>query len=642
MKYVEKYKELFLYLFAFMFIFFLVSISIIKNSLIYAEIDSYVLPTISLEYRASLVMNESDLQLARRDYPNLYSNIYHFDDLRCSKLRITEDGTWASYYFPIYSIVCLPVKIILQLFHMNQEFTFLITNAILILMLLFSVIRLKEFSYFQKWSVVLLLIASPVFLYIRYISAETMIYSFVGLGALQTWKKKYKSAAIYISLAGMANSTVMVIGMFLILDYYLHRILNNKKKIRDFIKEEIIKSIHLAICFTPCFAPFIFNRVHQVLGFGIQKESFDWNEYWGRIWAYYFDWNLGFLSFAGVLLFFFFAVMIFGIKKKNYRIVFWIGSLMGTISAFSLMMHINCGMLYSARYIFWLYPILVLGSICVGEELINKFISAKLVIVCSIIISSGMIFINTNTWYNHVTFNQISSFILENCPALYNPLPSTFNSRLNHIDGGYGFETPLIYTNRNGEIKKICCILQDEEKLLKQIVGDKENIEWLQKRISKIDNGKLTYINVPDDILLLQANEYKIGDMIYFHSDMRNAEKYVINGVSSPENGFAWTDGKILKMRMKLESEFIGEDLQAVVDISSIFEGKQWVKAYVNGEQVYDEEVNGSALKFDFCGAEILEIEMKFPNAISPKELNLSEDSRILALALDKMYILRQ
>lgn len=85
-----------------------------NEQMTYYEIDSYALPMISIQYRGSLLMDPNDLKIAQIDFPNLYDGINSYDDLRSSKLAVTTDGQWKSAYFPIYSMICIPMKLLLQ------------------------------------------------------------------------------------------------------------------------------------------------------------------------------------------------------------------------------------------------------------------------------------------------------------------------------------------------------------------------------------------------------------------------------------------------------------------------------------------------------------------------------------------------
>ena len=61
-------------LFLMFFAFFLLSRAF-AGQMWYAEIDSNALPTISMQYRGSIFIDESDLVIAQNDYPELYRGI---------------------------------------------------------------------------------------------------------------------------------------------------------------------------------------------------------------------------------------------------------------------------------------------------------------------------------------------------------------------------------------------------------------------------------------------------------------------------------------------------------------------------------------------------------------------------------------
>lgn len=86
-----------------------------------AEFDSVALPIISLQYRGSFFPNESDIVQAREDFPILYDGVYNYDDLRANKLIKVTSDKWMPFYFPVYSFLCLPVKVVLQILNINQD-----------------------------------------------------------------------------------------------------------------------------------------------------------------------------------------------------------------------------------------------------------------------------------------------------------------------------------------------------------------------------------------------------------------------------------------------------------------------------------------------------------------------------------------
>lgn len=93
--------------------FFLLSRAFV-GQIWYAEIDSNALPVIAMQYHGSILMDESDLSLAQRDFPTLYDGINSYDDLRSAKLVQLPSGKWMAYYFPAYPFCALVVKLFLQ------------------------------------------------------------------------------------------------------------------------------------------------------------------------------------------------------------------------------------------------------------------------------------------------------------------------------------------------------------------------------------------------------------------------------------------------------------------------------------------------------------------------------------------------
>lgn len=99
----------------------------------YHEIDSYVLPTISMEYRHSLLITQEDIGHAKIDYPEYYKDVDDFESLRSSRLKKVTQDRWASFYFPSYSACCMPLKLIFQLIGADQMWAFTVTNALFVI-----------------------------------------------------------------------------------------------------------------------------------------------------------------------------------------------------------------------------------------------------------------------------------------------------------------------------------------------------------------------------------------------------------------------------------------------------------------------------------------------------------------------------
>lgn len=113
-----------------------------------------------------------------------------------------------------------------------------------------------------------------------------------------------------------------------------------------------------------------------------------------------------------------------------------------------------------------LYLVIVTGSLFMGlgkrrGELIKKSSIQKLFRIC-IEFNAGflllIVYIYGPMGANKITYmswTPIAQYVMDNFPSFYNPLHSTFNSRTNHVDGGYFYETPILYTTNEGYVRKI-------------------------------------------------------------------------------------------------------------------------------------------------------------------------------------------
>ena len=162
----------------------------------YFEIDSYVLPIVSLQHRGSIIIEQQDIDQAKIDFPDLYFGINNYDDLRLSKLNKIDNDHWISFYFPVYAMVCLPVKLLLNLFYLNQQQAFTMTNAIVLLIALYYLIKNYRENEHEGLLCAIMMLCSPIWYYIQYIGAEPVMFSSAIFAYLLWRKKNYKTAAL--------------------------------------------------------------------------------------------------------------------------------------------------------------------------------------------------------------------------------------------------------------------------------------------------------------------------------------------------------------------------------------------------------------------------------------------------------------
>lgn len=473
----------------------------VKCKFSYAEVDSNALPVISLQYRGSILVNQSDIDRAKKDFRRLYKDVNDYNGLRSAKLiKITED-VWMPYYFPIYPLFCIPVKLLLSLAHRNQMRTFSITNALLMLLAFYFVlVKLKRTLPQRVVAAILLFFSPAVFYYYNYINYEVLIFSMLTIALVQYSNKKYKSSAVALSLAGMANSAVMAVGVVMILDY-IGRVLYQKRRLTwvQLIKNNVRETILYALCFVPCLIPFIVQRWY-LHGLTFSVEASQSKGLGGRFLMYLFDPTLGIPTFAPLGIVFFCLLVGWGILKKRKGALLFGGFLASTVLAVSLMTHINCGMIFCARYVAWIYPIVAIFLATEGWELIRTA-GSRICIYSAILLTSLLVqFVNYGDVGSY-NFNTATRWVLNNLPGLYNPLSSTFYCRTLHKDGAYDMAMPAYYSDpASGEVRKLIYKAETgvKEQMLSELTGDSASMEDLERRIDRIGyDGKFHYLNYP-------------------------------------------------------------------------------------------------------------------------------------------------
>ena len=97
----------------------------------------------------------------------------------------------------------------------------------------------------------MLLSINPVMFYYCWPSGEVLIYSFLAIGIVFWYNKWYKLAAVFVSLAGTLNVTIMSIGIIMIVEYMISLLKKKSEKIewKEFIKNNFFRVIQYGSCY---------------------------------------------------------------------------------------------------------------------------------------------------------------------------------------------------------------------------------------------------------------------------------------------------------------------------------------------------------------------------------------------------------
>lgn len=612
------------------------------------EFDEYTLVTASLLNDGNVTVTTDDISYAKVIFPE-FAEKYE-TSTRLSGY-IAKNGGELSFYAPTYSIACVPLVQLLVWMELPAIYGFAFTNVLCVCVLSVVVILCTKVNNLKKFLLTVFLTINPIIFYFTWQSAEVFLYATLGLAVFAWINKKYKTGGALVSIAGSLNPTIMAVGICMILDYFLELFfVKQDEKIKErFIRilKEWKNILLYAATFLFALIPFAYN--FYISGNISLPASQGAGAYTVNVWEYFrvylFDWNFGFLPYYSFFFILFLLLVPVAICVGNRRFILLSLSFFATVYAYSMMVHINCGMSGMSRYGAWSAVIVIFAVIYYFDELIKNKLLYRISIIfqilsvficCIIIVLYGPMRASKTT---HVSMTPLAKVILNEFPELYNPLGSTFNARINGIDGGYSYTTPIIYSDSNGFVRKILMAEKDIDTVLECLSGSEAAVEWAEKHIMEIKSEE--YISIPRQYELEMFSTYELGEKIWFCTNEKNSDRYVKRGLSNDEGTHAWTDGDSLVLSFRLTNYEEYENFHACFDVLWVYNQEQKINVYVNGKEVVKTVSTGGNVEFDFqlSDSDKVEIKLEFPDAISPMEVSGAGDDRKLALALKNAYI---
>lgn len=474
------------------------------------EWDDYTYPTVTLLTHHQISIYESDLPQIKEYFPEWADSI---DAVGINHLsgRYTRNGGTLAYYFPIYALTCIPMICLLKFLGLPAIYAFTFTNLFAIMTVLLIIFQYLQTDDKIKLILIILLSANPIMFYFCWASGETVIYSFLAIGLICWYNKWYKRAAVFISIAGGLNTTIMSIGIIMIAEYMIQLLQKKPKDVSwiNFIKKNILDVIGYGMCYSFGLIPMIYfyyntgyiNLTASYEGFLTGKETT-----FQRNIAYLFDLNFGIFPYFPIVLLMGIFLLVNACIYKHWRYIEWFGAFILNMVLYSIMVHINCGMAGIARYNSWGVLTLIFAVCLFSSEIIDK---EKLQTIlrtglwCNIVMLFLIIYQYGPTGANktsYVYWTPIAKYVIDKYPSAYNPLHSTFNSRTTHQDGGYGYETPIVYVSDDGYVRKILASKKDTDNLKNILYSETDN-EWLNEKIDRLEEKEI-YISV--------SSKYKI------------------------------------------------------------------------------------------------------------------------------------
>lgn len=634
-----------------LFAFTLLCFFLLTDITIIGEMEDSLLPTVSLLREQNFGISQADMNTATFWFPDWKAYLEQWNITNTYDLR----GERLTAYFPTYSIVSTPVLAALVLAGLPKEHTFALTNILCLFIMLWLVERHAKTKGFTKLLLLLALSLNPVLPYIGWASMEVLVYCLLVLAVFYWMNKKYHAAAIFLSIAGTMNLTVMATGFFMILDYLLVVAgecpeKGIKQKIAYLFKQWW-KIIRYGCCYLIVFIPFIYNYIHAgtfnlIIGGTMKKNPsmfLQFADTLGRAWAYVTDLNLGYVPYYLFALLIFVGVVIAGIIHRKYRALLMLFANVLTILCYSFFSHINCGMQGIARYNAWSVSIILIAVFYLQPLELDGGIKSKRVYSAAMAASMLFTTMTTGIYLNEkstaLEYTPIAEYILKNKPGLYSPLPSTFNSRTRHIDGGYQFDTPIVYADE--WTNKILLKPEQGEEVLAKLHATDEQLAAARECLEKAKSDEYVYLSFADSERVLYAqNSYPMGTVLNYAAGAGelNGKLITAKGLSGAESGFTWTQEKKVRMIAFFE-DYQGGDVRCQISYADVFMGSQYATIYCEGKLLFDGVVKAPAGKLEFTipaecvVADVVNLSINLPQAESPGKW----DGRLLGLAIKEI-----
>lgn len=185
---------------------------------------------------------------------------------------------------------------------------------------------------------------------------------------------------------------------------------------------------------------------------------------------------------------------------------------------------------------------------------------------------------------------------------------------------------------------------------VEEIVSENGNLiffnlyPYIEEHPDVLKNNRLQVEDIPTDDagkIMRYPQSLSSEDAIWFCGVDRNADEYVHQGISGNEGDFAWTDGKTMGLSFALSDFSQEKEYVFSLDYCGTY-GGQTVIVRAGETVVYEDTLDGEGtISFEIEPDKegCVQLNFEFPGAVSPKELGVSDDARVLALQLQKATV---
>ena len=629
------------------------------GSIFRGEADDYTAPVASLLNDHDFAISADDLSLYRHLFPQWDHLVDRFE---FSPFRTRDGDEVLTWYFPVYAIASLPLVKILPVFGIPAVNAFCCTNYILFALAMVVVwVRLRV-PRGLRLLLILLLSIHPAVFYVCWPSAEVMLYALVVIALVFWHDGSFRKAVFFMSIAAMLNPALLIAVTAIVIDGLGVKAKRDGLKLfsRRWLREcAILMGCGLSAIIPPAYNLYHTGHANLTASLEIFYGSGTFSSIKGllsvfrRFTAYLFDLNFGFLPYFPVAFSLFVVMMAVAVFKKRHGNLIMPMAFLGIVAFYSVMSHINCGMSGIARYNAW-SSAFFLFFVClegVTSDNVRAFrvrmslLVLGLLLTGSVVCSYGICNANRTSWH---FLTPVARFVCDKASCLYNPLHSTFISRVRHdplVDSTISTNMPaieasmpVVYYAGDGFVRKVLASSADRQRLDSWLVPPEGRGEFLAKRLNSL-GPRPRYLDFARRDAIAFAPEIPIGAAVFFNVDSSEGKLCFIRGLSHTEARGTWTCERQVLMSFKTSSG--ASRLHAQFDCHS-FHHSQPVKITVDGKVVFDGKCGNDGFSFWFenPGPEkAIRFIYELPEAASPESYGISGDKRILGIFLRSLVI---
>lgn len=552
-----------------------------------------------------------------------------------------QGDKYYSYHFWLYPLVVSPIQQVIELFHGNPLRAFGITNALLYLTMLWCVYLLSASD--KKVWLTLLMAMAPLVPYITWTHTEVFSASLLTIALIFYFRKNLQMAILLSGLAACQNPPILFFtvwcGCLYLWQVYKKYIDEHTFDFREFI---ITGLCSLPLLLSPLFYWINYSTPNLIAKIGGSKLEFI---NFGKFLSYFFDLNQGAIVYSGLLLLVFLWLVVKNLVLKKFKyfelVIISILMILSSLTAPNW----NCGQTHVLRYVVWLYPLIVFyvaySVNFTKQKLLGYILIANMFILCC-----------ANSWFDgteiFLQHNRLAQTVLSRYPYLYNPQHDIFVLRTLHKPGHATY--PVVYINSDGEITKM---LTTKDAWLELPNNEKYTIkdsDFYTNQMSKFKNDVPRYVNVTRNQIVTNGPTVEIDKKIKFSEIDED-----IRGLSVKEPWGRWSDGKQVNIRLKFKTlnknrQQIGLKIDGYPYLPpkreslkiDIFGNDKLLKTWVFTHEHSDfENIVYVPTKDISENGNILDLNFKIHNPISPSKANDGPDSRKLGFAFFSIEIVK-